>query len=116
MNHAAGDLNVRAFIENPTVTTDDYGETQTLYVAGPEIWIGVNAASGNEGDVANRQVAVTEFVVKLRKTSFMFEANRTRFRLKNDGRILNLVEVPRDPDGRGGDWEVRCQEGDQEED
>lgn len=116
MNHNAGDLNIRAFIENPsTVGSDSGGHTEQYTIVG-EIWIGIAAEGGGESEVANRQVATGDFLVSFRRVSVPMTANTTRFRLKETDRVLNLIENPRELVMRGGDFVVRCTEGDQEED
>lgn len=106
--HAAGDLNIRAFIENPsTVKSDSGGHTEQYTIVG-ECWIGVEATGGGESDVANRQVESSGFMVKLRRNSLV--TSKSRLRIKSDGRVLHLDEPPRDPDGRGGDWVAMCHE------
>ena len=116
MIHEAGSLNVKAFIENPsTVGSDSGGHTEQYAIVG-EVWIGIAAEGGGESEVANRQVSTGNFLVRFRKVSVPMTAHTTRFRLKESDRVLNLIENPRELVMRGGDFEVRCTEGDQEED
>lgn len=108
MIHEAGSLNTKAFIENPsTIGSDSGGHTEQYTIVG-EVWIGIAAEGGGESEVANRQVESGGFMVKLRRNSLV--TSKSRLRLKQDGRVLNLSEPPRDPDGRGGDWVVMCHE------
>jgi len=106
--HAAGDLNLRAYVENPTTVGSTSGGHTEQYTIVGEVWIGIAAEGGSESEVANRQVESGGFMVKLRRNSLV--TSKSRFRLKHDGRVLNLAEPPRDPDGRGGDWVVMCNE------
>lgn len=108
MHHSAGDLNIRAFVENPVTVTTDSGDHSEQYTAIGEIWIGIEAGDGGERMIADQMTAIGVFVVKMRKNSLI--TNRTRLTLKHSGRVLYLQETPRDPDGRGGDWVAMASE------
>lgn len=102
MIHQAGQLNIRAILENPETVESVSGQWTEQYVAVQEIWIGIAAEGGGERMIADQMTAIGTFVVKMRRNSLI--TNRTRLRLKESDRVLYLQETPREAIERGGDW------------
>lgn len=108
MIHRAGELNIRVNVQRKDAGTSASGdETGEWYTLG-EAWVGLMAESGSESTRADRIVSETGLAVKMRKYPGLKSGDRLQ--LKSDGRILYLVEPPRDPDGRNEDWVVRVSE------
>lgn len=86
---AAGDLDRRVTILNPTSSQNGAGETVTAYADGATVWAQVRQASALESIRNGDTTAQAGYAIRIRWREGVSEANRLRY----DGRVLETSKV-----------------------